>query len=130
MFSNLSVQENLAVRIAKREDRRVPIPDIAALARLRPLQKAGALSGGEKRILATASALRSGPRLLLGDEFSEGLQPGVYEQMLGHVRDLCRSGSIAILVLHSTLLAKNEGIPTVTIRGNRLVPLEPGEIPG
>ncbi len=124
VFANLSVEENLAVRTTKADGRTDPLPDIAALARLRLQQKAGALSGGEKRILATASALRSGPRLLLADEFSEGLQHGVYEQMLGHVRDLCDSGSIAILVLHSEALAQSQGIPTVTIRGNRLVRLE------
>jgi branched-chain amino acid transport system ATP-binding protein len=122
VFANLSVAENLSMGARKLEVQGAPrAAEIKVLATLRQMQKAGALSGGQKRILATCSALRAQPRLLLGDEFSEGLQHGVVEQLLGQVRELCREGAIAILVLHSEAFAREKGIPALTIQRKRLV---------
>ena len=119
VFANLSVQEHL--QLCRQNSS--ALLDINEFAPFRLAQKAGTLSGGEKRILATACALHSLPRLLLADEFSEGLQPGVVQKMLRQVRKLCERGAIAILVLHSEKFAAEEKIPAYTVQHKRLVRL-------
>lgn len=120
VFANLSVEEHLGLQSGGMS----PPLEFSAFARFRSAQKAGSLSGGEKRILATVSALQSQPRLLLADEFSEGLQPGVVQKMLGQVRELCSKGGMAILVVHSEKFAAEQGISAVTIRQRRVVAVE------
>jgi branched-chain amino acid transport system ATP-binding protein len=121
VFANLSVQDHLSLHT----DAGASSLDLNAFARFRPSQKAGSLSGGEKRILATVSALASRPRLLLADEFSEGLQPSVVQRMLQEVRALCKEGAMAILVIHSERFAAQEGVPALTIQQRSIMRIGP-----
>lgn len=59
--------------------------------------RAGLLSGGERQMLATALALLRRPQVLLVDELSLGLAPGVVHELMLHLRRLADDHGLAIL---------------------------------
>jgi len=61
-------------------------------------QAGGTLSGGEQQMLAIARILRTGARLLLLDEPTEGLAPVIVEQIGRTVRELKKLGFTVLLV--------------------------------
>ena len=102
IFTALSVRENLALAALGRPGGPARAIDAAA-ARfpvLAPLldRPGGALSGGEQQILSLARALCAGPRLLLLDEPTEGIQASVVETLGETLRDLVAGGPAALLV--------------------------------
>jgi branched-chain amino acid transport system ATP-binding protein len=56
------------------------------------------LSGGEQQILAIARALRSGARLLLCDEPTEGLAPVIVERIRTALAEVRRQGGTVLLI--------------------------------
>ena len=56
------------------------------------------LSGGEQQILAIARALRSGARLLLCDEPTEGLAPVIIERIGAALSEVKRQGGTVLLI--------------------------------
>jgi branched-chain amino acid transport system ATP-binding protein len=69
-------------------------PQVRGWARL----KAGALSGGQQRLVEFARALMLDPALILLDEPSMGLSPLVLKSVFGAVREMNASGATVLLV--------------------------------
>lgn len=110
IFARLSVRENLqlgAIRRAGRGGSRVA--DIESAIQMFPKlgqrigQPAGALSGGERKMLAIGRALLGEPRLLLLDEPTEGVWVGVIEEIAERLAALSASISIVLVEQHLEL---------------------------
>lgn len=102
VFPNLSVRENLevgAVVLGKRRQHAVEaVLERSPLLRERRRQRAGTLSGGQRKLLAIARALLSMPSLLLLDEPSAGLSPLAVDEVFGELEEINRAGVSLVIV--------------------------------
>jgi urea transport system ATP-binding protein len=102
IFGRLTVEENLRMGLASRPAR-TPIP--AELFELFPILKqfmhrrGGDLSGGQQQQLAIARALAPGPKLLILDEPTEGIQPSIIKDIGRVIRMLADRGDMAIVLV-------------------------------
>lgn len=82
---------------------------------------AGALSGGQQRMVEIVRALATRPPLLLLDEPAVGLAPAVREQLLGVIQRLVRDEGIAVLLIE-------HAIEFVMSASNAIVVLNEGKL--
>ncbi|MFO7279228.1 MAG: ABC transporter ATP-binding protein [Thermoanaerobacterales bacterium] len=61
---------------------------------------AGALSGGQRKLLEMARALMVEPELVMLDEPMAGVNPALAQTIIGHVRDLAADGLSVVFVEH------------------------------
>lgn len=100
IFASLTVRENLLLPPTVAEGG----IDLDEIDRMFPRLKERAnsqgtkLSGGEQQMLAIARILRTGARMLLLDEPTEGLAPVIVEQIGEIIRDLKTRGFTILLV--------------------------------
>jgi branched-chain amino acid transport system ATP-binding protein len=100
IFSSLSAQENLLLP-PKLADGGMSVEQIYAMfpnLQERAGSQGTRLSGGEQQMLAVARILRTGARLLLLDEISEGLAPVIVQKLAEMVVALRQQGYTIVMV--------------------------------
>lgn len=101
IFQELTVRENLSLAGTAGRHR----PDLGEVLELFPIlgkrqhQRAGSLSGGEKRMLALGRAVLARPSVLLVDEPSLGLAPIVVDEVFGVLGRLNSERGMSIVVV-------------------------------
>jgi branched-chain amino acid transport system ATP-binding protein len=127
IFPAMTVRENLemgAYTSRARAHARSTMDDVVGLfpvlgARLH--SAAGALSGGERQMLAIARGLMSRPRLLMLDEPSLGLAPAVVLKLYDVIRALNRQGITILLVEQNVQHAIELAERTFVLEAGRIV---------
>ncbi|PIB94177.1 ABC transporter ATP-binding protein [Caulobacter sp. FWC2] len=104
LYEDLSIEENLdfVARVHELDGRRQRVKD--SLDRLgltaRKKQLAGSLSGGWKQRLALAAAILHGPRLLLLDEPTAGVDPKARREFWDEIHALSAEGLTVMVSTH------------------------------
>lgn len=124
IFPTLRVSENLRMGLRTSRDHDAALqrtykrfPVLAD----RRNSRAGFLSGGQQQMLAIARALIGEPRLLLIDEFSEGIQPNIVREISEMLRTLNEQGITVLLAEQNARLALGIAQRAYILEGGRIV---------
>jgi branched-chain amino acid transport system ATP-binding protein len=106
VFSGLTVKQNLLIGQMADATGESKIEEVVSLfpqLGQRFQQKAGTLSGGERKMLAIGRALLGRPYLLMLDEPAEGVWHGVIEEIAQRLERLAREIAVLIVEQHVEL---------------------------
>jgi branched-chain amino acid transport system ATP-binding protein len=123
IFSALSVRENLTLPPVLREGGLSVDQLFEAFPNLkaRAASQGTKLSGGEQQMLAIARILRTGARLLLLDEPSEGLAPVIVREIGEVILRLKRQGFTILLVEQNLRFARKVADRYVVVENGKVV---------
>ncbi|MDH5340061.1 MAG: urea ABC transporter ATP-binding subunit UrtE [Rubrivivax sp.] len=102
IFNRLTVEENLRMGLATRPGgTRIPEELFELFPVLQQMlqRRGGDLSGGQQQQLAIARALAAGPKLLMLDEPTEGIQPSIIKDIGRVIRMLADRKTMAIVLV-------------------------------
>jgi urea transport system ATP-binding protein len=102
IFGRLTVEENLRMGLATRPaGTAIPAELFELFPVLRQMigRRGGDLSGGQQQQLAIARALAAGPKLLMLDEPTEGIQPSIIKDIGRVIRMLADRKTMAIVLV-------------------------------
>jgi len=131
VFASLSVRDNLLVVAEATGNPQGIAPALDAFPKLRDRlpQRAGSMSGGERRMLALARALLARPTVLMVDELSLGLSPKVAAELFEWLATIAAAGTTVILADQYTDAALGMAdIAYVLHRGERSFVGDPAEL--
>jgi len=107
IFSQLTVEENLRIGLAARRTPARAVPDqvyeLFPVLKQMLRRRGGDLSGGQQQQLAIGRALVLEPRLLILDEPTEGIQPGIVQQIGDILLRLNRELGLTVLLVEQKL---------------------------
>jgi branched-chain amino acid transport system ATP-binding protein len=124
IFSSLSAEENLMLPPRLEGTGAMQLEEIYAIfpqLRERAASPGTRLSGGEQQMLAVARILRTGARLLLLDEISEGLAPVIVQKLGDVIRTLRAKGFTVVLVEQNFRFAAPLADRFYVMEGGRIV---------
>lgn len=134
IFRDLTVAENLQLGAFTAEDtsaraRLERVHELFPVLAERASETAGKFSGGQQRMLAIGIALMSAPRLMLLDEPSLGIAPGVVSSLFSRIRELCDEEGLSVLLVEQNVRA---ALPIANraafLRNGAIILEEPAEV--
>lgn len=130
IFTDMTIIENLLVGSypekarKKRSENLELVFDIFPRLNERQQQRAGTLSGGERKMLSVAKGLMSDPDLLMLDEPSAGLAPNLVEEMFERIQQIRRETGKTILLVEQRVIEALEVVDRAYILENGRVGIE------
>jgi cell division transport system ATP-binding protein len=126
LLPRLTVMENVAlaaqvVGVPRREAQIKAVRLLRELGLEKPQVKPLMLSAGEQQRVAIARALINEPRLILADEPTGNLDPGLAEEIMRIFVKLREAGTTLIVASHNLDLIKRYGSRILSLRQGRLV---------
>jgi urea transport system ATP-binding protein len=107
IFPNLTVWENLKISLvvhkAKANGQVDRVLELFPILKSMLGRKGGVLSGGQQQQLAIARALLTGPKVLILDEPTEGIQPNIIDQIGETLVKIRKEGKMSILLVEQYL---------------------------
>jgi len=105
IFPALTVEENLRTGLVSTGDTSLPadIHELFPVLDEMRARRGGNLSGGQQQQLAIGRALATGPRVLLLDEPTEGIQPSIIRELAQVLKRIRDTRQLAIVVSEQVL---------------------------